>query len=80
MTKGSRSPRPQSLEPALSRDTLQAALAAPRDFQSQLKQPPPLGGGCLGWFGFSGAGQPGRPLAIKAEIVKRIIAKTTQEK
>ena len=35
-TRGLSSPRPRSLEPALSRDTLQAALAAPRDFQSQL--------------------------------------------
>lgn len=35
-TKGSRSPRPRSLEPALSREALQAASAAPRDFQSQL--------------------------------------------
>jgi len=34
-TKGSRSPRQRSLEPALSREALQAALAAPR-FQLQL--------------------------------------------
>ncbi len=43
---GLRSPRPRCLVPALSRAALQAALAAPRDFQSQLN-PPPRGGGCL---------------------------------
>jgi hypothetical protein len=32
--RGSRSQRPPSLKPALSRDSLQAALAAPCDFQS----------------------------------------------